>query len=249
MTDFLLFRLYGSMASWGKEAVGEYRPTASHPGKSAIVGLVAAALGIRRSESDAQASLATGYGIGVRVDTSGALLRDYHTVQTPPRRRKQRYHTRRDELCWNEPYTLVSKRDYRVDGLWTVALWATGRPPYPLATLADALRKPKLTLYLGRKSCPPALPLAPTVVDTADLKSAFDAYPAIDKQCPDFIADPLMGLSMKHEAQYFWDECDEELAGMSAGMVYFRRDNPLDRRRWQFAQRKEYGLAGDKGGE
>jgi CRISPR-associated Cas5-like protein len=35
--DYLLFRLYGPMASWGEIAVGEIRHTASYPGKSAII--------------------------------------------------------------------------------------------------------------------------------------------------------------------------------------------------------------------
>ena len=42
--DYLLFRLYGPMASWGEIAVGETRHSAAYPGKSAIIGLLAAAM-------------------------------------------------------------------------------------------------------------------------------------------------------------------------------------------------------------
>ena len=52
MREFLIFRLYGMMASWGDIAVGELRPTFDHPSRSAIVGLLAAALGIRRDEEE-----------------------------------------------------------------------------------------------------------------------------------------------------------------------------------------------------
>lgn len=249
MTEFLLFRLYGPMASWGEEAVGEYRPSARHPGKSAVFGLIAAALGIRRSDSNALTELLAGYGLATRVDAPGGILRDYHTVQTPPERRKQRYYTRRDELVWNEPYTLISQRDYRVEASWTIALWTAQQPPQPLATLAAALREPKLTLYLGRKSCPLAMPLAPRVVETATLKAAFDAYPAIDDQWPESVTDRFKALIAGRAAQFFWDECDDSFAGMPTGMVYFRRDHPLDRDRWQFEQRREHGLAGERGRE
>ena len=60
MHEYLLFRLYGSMASWGDIAVGEFRPTFDHPSKSAVMGLIAAAMGIRRDEEERQRELAAG---------------------------------------------------------------------------------------------------------------------------------------------------------------------------------------------
>ncbi len=65
--DYLLFRLYGPMASWGEIAVGETRHTASYPGKSAIIGLMAAALGIKRTESEKQQQMQQGYSLAVEV--------------------------------------------------------------------------------------------------------------------------------------------------------------------------------------
>jgi len=82
---YLIFRLYGPMCAWGDIAVGEQRPSAGHPAKSAVLGLLAAALGVRRDEEGRQKLLADAYAMAVRVDVSGELLRDYHaiTVQTP----------------------------------------------------------------------------------------------------------------------------------------------------------------------
>ena len=48
--DILVFRLYGPMASWGEIAVGENRHTANYPSKSALLGLLGAALGIERDD-------------------------------------------------------------------------------------------------------------------------------------------------------------------------------------------------------
>ena len=52
--ECLLFRLYGPLASWGEIAVGESRHTAVYPSKSALLGLLAASLGIRRDEEERQ---------------------------------------------------------------------------------------------------------------------------------------------------------------------------------------------------
>ena len=41
-------------------------------------------------------------------------------------------------------------------------------PPQPLAALAEALRRPRFTLYLGRKACPLGLPPAPRIVGRRD---------------------------------------------------------------------------------
>ena len=49
--DYLVFRLYGPMCSWGDIAVGEVRPSTVHPSKSAILGLIAAALGVKRPDT------------------------------------------------------------------------------------------------------------------------------------------------------------------------------------------------------
>ena len=67
MLDFLIFQLYGQMASWGEIAVGEYRPSRDYPSKSAIIGLVAAALGITRDDEDRQLALSEALGFGVCV--------------------------------------------------------------------------------------------------------------------------------------------------------------------------------------
>ena len=50
MPEYLVFQLYGPFMSWGDIAVGEMRPSAMMPAKSAILGLLAAAVGIKRPE-------------------------------------------------------------------------------------------------------------------------------------------------------------------------------------------------------
>src|SRR5689334_9356211 len=83
MAAFLCFRLHGPLASWGDIAVGERRPSAPHVSRSAVLGLIAAALGIRRDDSDAWGELDRSVGFASRTDAPGELLVDYHTAQGP----------------------------------------------------------------------------------------------------------------------------------------------------------------------
>src|SRR6185295_12377864 len=66
MPSFLVFRLYGPLASWGEVAVGEVRPSNLHPTRSALLGLLGAALGLRRSDEAALADLARTVRFAVR---------------------------------------------------------------------------------------------------------------------------------------------------------------------------------------
>lgn len=237
MRQFLLFQLYGPMASWGGVAVGEQRPSASHPSKSAILGLLAAARGIRRDEESIHGKMAVGYGFGVRVDAPGELMRDYHTTQVPPAKGKAKFFTRRDELRNRELNTILSSRDYRTDGRYIVAVWRReSTAPFTLEALADALRKPCLVPYLGRKSCPAAVPFFPQVLEADSLKSAFAASKFPDDEL-------LSCIKLSAQVSYYWEALDDVAAGMSASMVYPRRDQPLSRKRWQFAERDEFYYA------
>ena len=234
MQKFLLFQLYGPMASWGDVAVGEHRPTANHPSKSAISGLLAAARGVRRDEENIHRDMVAGYGFGVRVDAPGELLRDYHTVQVPPAKGKVRFFTRRDELRNAELNTILSSRDYRMDACYAIAVWVKEPvAPFSLEVLKEALQRPRLALYLGRKACPLGMPMQPQLVEAASLKSAFEAFHCLSEGS-------LLHILSVAQTSYYWEELSEENAGMAASMVYPRRDHSLNRVRWQFTERNEF---------
>lgn len=240
MPEFLVFRLYGMMASWGDIAVGEFRPTFDHPSRSAIFGLLAAALGIRRDEEERLSALSNAYQMAIRVDAPGVLLRDYHTSQVPPAgkgRKKHSFSTRREELSMprEELSTVLSTRDYRCDAVSTVCIWkGSGSAPYLLEDLATALNCPVFALYLGRKSCPLALPVHAQVVAGESLAAALSAV-----RFPD--GDLLRGLLLEGDLRVFW-EGDRD-AGIPAIHTTLRYDNPLSRKRWQFGSRTEhYGV-------
>lgn len=236
MTDYLLFRLYGPMASWGDIAVGENRHSLPHPSKSAVLGLVAAAVGIKRDEEDRQQRLSQGYGFAVLVHSTGIPLSDYHTVQVPSSgtgRNRRTFATRRDEIVSVPKHklnTILSRRDYRLDAFYTVALWQKDNAPYGLGELADKLNAPVYHLYLGRKSCPLALPLKAQVVNAISIKEAFAMakFPVLDELKPLFGDNPMV----------YWEDGVD--SGMSPQHTFSRRDVPLSRNRWQFDTRREH---------
>lgn len=244
MPEYLVFRLYGPLASWGGIAVGEYRPVEPSPTKSAILGLVGAALGVRRDDAAAQAQLRRDYLVASIVHGGGTLLRDYHTTQVAPERAKKRYWrfaTRREELSVprDELNTILSTREYFCDALYTVCLRAaTADPIYSLAEIAEGLRQPAFVPYLGRKSCPVALPFQPRVVAGSTLREALEAVTFHDR---DLLRSRPGGKPEERAIGMLYWEGDEE-TGFAAEARYTkpRRDLPIDRMKWQFIERDEH---------
>ena len=227
--QFLVFQLQAALAAWGDVAVGEFRGSRDAPGASALIGLLGAALGLKREEEAAHAALRDGYAFAVGTVATGQLLRDYHTAQVPGRTALKGWphSTRRDELNLpkHELNTILSTRDYRQNAAWAVAVQATARAPYTLADLAQALLTPRFVLYLGRKCCPPSAPLAPTVADTESAHAALATYLAA--------AQPPAALR-----SLAW--ADGVQAGVAAHLSTPRKDRLIRRSSWQFGDRTEH---------
>ncbi len=134
----LLLRLAGPLQAWGTESKFNTRQTGTVPSKSGVIGLLAAALGLSR---DADLSALRALRFGVRTDQAGQLLRDFQMVH---------YLNRKKENAD------VTERYYLADAVFLVGL--EGESAF-LETLEAALRSPVWPLYLGRRSCPPTLPL------------------------------------------------------------------------------------------
>ncbi|MFN4207948.1 MAG: type I-E CRISPR-associated protein Cas5/CasD [Agrobacterium albertimagni] len=177
MPDFIVFTLAGPMASFGTVAGNERRGTEWRPGHSMLVGILAAALGIRRKQAGQLAELSDACQFAVRVDRPGTLMTDYHTAQSAKRNSKLKgVATRREMLLKGDRTTIVTFREYLMDVQFTVAV-AFIHPTIAPAALVEALQQPALTLYLGRKSCPPSLPLNPKLIaDAAGGEDAFYRY-------------------------------------------------------------------------
>jgi CRISPR system Cascade subunit CasD len=230
--DHLVFVLHGPIAAFGGVAVGERRGGEARPARSALLGLLAAALGIERSEAATHAAMEHGYGVAVRVDAPGVTFSDYHTAQVPPARRGERHATRRAELDARPLETILSRRDYRTDSLFTVAVWARETAPVTLADLAAALQRPHFCLSIGRKSCPLGLPPGPVVVAAVDALAAIEARPV---PAPE----QVVRRQLRAHATVLATDIDGMSVDVPTRWTENRRDSIASRDRWQFSLRPE----------
>lgn len=137
MSQALVLRLAGPLQSWGDSSRFAHRGTRQEPTKSGILGLIAAAQGRRRVDP-IEDLVRLGYG--VRVDQPGRLIRDFQTAK-------------RHDSGKALP---LSYRYYLGDAVFVAAI-AGDRAL--LEGVAEAIASPAFPLYLGRRSCPPSLPL------------------------------------------------------------------------------------------
>ncbi|MGH7117990.1 MAG: type I-E CRISPR-associated protein Cas5/CasD, partial [Acetobacteraceae bacterium] len=103
-----------------------------------------------------------------------------------------------------------------------------------LVDLEDALRSPRFIPYLGRKSCPLMLPLAPRRISAADPAAAL-SHRAIER--PDL--ERLLLQGSHRSPQVTMDAADAERFDLPISRRELSRDSLLSRRRWQFALREE----------
>ena len=207
------------MGAFGTYAGHERRGSDLVPPRSAILGLLGAALGIERTDAGGQAALRR-YRVAVRPLTESAPLRDYHTVQTVPAKIRRPMDRRAAiEAIGRKINTTITIRDYRTDVAIAVALWGE-HLNWSLAQVASALRRPVFTLYLGRKSCPPSAPLNPCIVTAPD---PLDALRSVSP--PDW----LRGLNVGTVT------CDP-FPGGSPDRIEWAPVEPLDRTVWHFGR-------------
>lgn len=250
--EYLVFRLYGPLASWGEIAVGGERRSATHPGRSAIIGLLAAAAGIDRQDTDRQRRINKSYGVAVKLISAGGILKDYHTTQTPKTERKVVRYTRKSELNAAKLNTVLSSREYRTDALAIVTVWVQNDVPlFTLSELEQLLRAPTYHLYLGRKSCPLAIPLEPQIQRAGTLRTALDTARFSPLICnmyqPKWAEKREQALFRQGTAIYFWEDHPEP--GMEETQVTERYDQPISRTQWQFVSRREFMMVDTVGRE
>lgn len=216
MAEHLVFQLAASMAAMGDLAGHERRGSLAWPGRSALIGLMGAALGIRR---DGDFTALEALTISVAVFSSGEVLRDYHTVETVPSAAARRPQSRPEALrvARGRTNTTVTLRDYRVGVLYGVAVTGLGLPP-----VAEALRRPTFAPYLGRRSCPLAAPLDPRIVDAPDAAAALAQL-----RLPPWWQGARARVLVTDAA-----------AAAPGARVELRHDRATDRRAWHFAARE-----------
>jgi len=133
----LTIKLTAPLQSYGNEASFARRTTNDYPTKSAVIGMVAAALGYRRTDTRIQ-DLNT-LEFAVRIDQVGRSLTDFQTVE------------------WKQGTRKITYRDYIQDAIFVVALSSADESL--IDEISFALKHPKFQLFLGRRANVPAGPL------------------------------------------------------------------------------------------
>lgn len=131
--NVLVLRLAGPLQSWGARSRFVRRTTEAMPTKSGIIGLLAAARGVRRQDPIEEF---LGLSLAVRTDQPGTMMRDFHTA----------HHQVTGAAM------PLSHRYYWTDAVFTAYI---GGPKELLEGLQEALADPAYPLYLGRRACVP----------------------------------------------------------------------------------------------
>lgn len=209
MQPYLVFGLSASLGAMGELAGHERRGSMAWPARSAVLGLMGAALGIRR---DGDFSALDALSLAVAVFDEGAPLRDYHTFETIPSAAVKYPNSRPEALraAHGRTNTAITLRDYRAGAFYGIAVWGGALDP-----LHDALMHPKFTLYFGRKSCPLAAPAGAHIVQADSPEGALGAL-----ILPPWRQGARARVMIEGAAQ------GEEV-----------HDLPADRARWHFAPR------------
>lgn len=224
MTEYLVFTLAAPMGSFGGLAGHERRGSDIWPKRSAILGVLGAALGIERSDAVGQGTLKR-WKVAVSMLSESVPLRDFHTVQTVPSTKVKRPNSRKQALNRLKEQALsklkkidnpvITRRDYRCDCVFGVAL----RDGPEIEEARNALERPVFTPYLGRKSCPLSAPMAPHRIQAANAVEALNQAvlpPYLRSLHPILIASDEVIPGARQET--FWDD-------------------PLDREAWHFGPR------------
>jgi CRISPR system Cascade subunit CasD len=162
----LLMRMRAPMMSWGDHSRFTIRDTRREPTKSAVIGLLCAALGRPRWEPVHDLAALK---MGVRVDQEGVMLCDYHTIMDSIK------------SSGKPGDTVLSDRYYMADADYLVGLEGDRAL---LETLDAALESPRWQLYFGRKSFVPSCPIQIGITELGLAKALEDLqnYPSRTKE-------------------------------------------------------------------
>lgn len=170
MSDTLAFLIDAPLQSWGASSRFQRRETESWPTKSALIGVLAAALGIDKyatDEVERVAPLAALCFSVFRWPKPGPVTRlmDFHTIgggydKTNP---AEKLHIPCKAGDGSPFGTVITRRSYLTDARF-IALFQGDRAT--LECVAAALLDPVWGIWFGRKTCIPAEPLSPVVAAT-----------------------------------------------------------------------------------
>lgn len=126
----LKIKLAGPLQSYGVQASFNERTTQAYPTKSAVLGMIGAALGYRRDDSRIEELNKLDFA--VRLDQPGLITSDFQNVEYAPNKRK------------------ITHRQYIQDAVFLVAI--SSKNDELIEKIEYALHHPVFQLFLGRRA-------------------------------------------------------------------------------------------------
>lgn len=219
--EFLVLRLDAPLMSFGAPIIDRHGVIQPYPAKSMIVGLLSNALGYEHREHEKLNQLQQNIEYAVREDRPGEMIQDYQTVDL-----SKDYMS--DDLAWTtrgklqqrkggpaSSGTHIRLRDYWSDAIYTVIITTKDTAQTPsLDELEQALNAPERPLFIGRKPCLPATPIAADRIHATSFEDALakislpklakeqDAYRIWYPADPSEDVDPLKTRSVTDERDW-----------------------------------------------
>lgn len=227
----LLLQLVSDIQAWGLDSKFDFRGTNRFPTKSAIIGLISAALGIDKYSSSAHNStpsiteqlsnLSTTVSIYINDFTLGAdRMIDLHTVganfnKDIPEQRGRIPVTAKEGK--SKENAVVTHREYLLNHLFGVFIM--GQKDL-LKKIENALINPKWGVWLGRKCCIPTAPI---------LLGIFESF----EKAKDYFNDHLRA----HYPKYRYMGAVKEILDFSHPGVFVLPDIPVSFKKRKFHSR------------
>ena len=188
----LIMRLEAPLMAYGGESIDNYGVIRSFPADYMLTGLLANALGWRRTEGERHQRLQDRLVFAVRIDrepAGQARLQDYQTARLT----SAKHWTTRGEPegragGGGASFTHLRFRDYFADMRLTVSLRVEPPETRPtLDELAQALERPARPLFIGRKPCLPSAPMFDCFSEGDTALAALLAAPLDEREAPDTV--------------------------------------------------------------
>jgi len=208
-TLYLALYLDAPLQSWGYQSRFDRRTTLSYPTRSGILGLLSAAMGIDRADTQSLAQFAE-LRITVLTFRRHPTLVDFHTVGGGYDDKTEKANIPCSPS--GKPHRVVSYREYLQYSLFGAIVEG---PAPQLQEIAAALADPKWGVWLGRKACIPASPVC---------QGTFGSYPEALERLEQLAGCPASRVV--REVEQFADGNDTLM------------DRPLDFRKREFAPRR-----------
>lgn len=179
--QYLLLNLESPMVAFGDVMIDSFGPIRDTPSVSAVSGLLANAIGVRREEFERLARLQDRLVFGCRVDHVHSRFTDFQTAKLDGKERGWTTSGVTQERAggtktYDSPH--IRFRDYDCDVRMLLAVRLLGEAEVPtLDDFAHAIQWPARPLFLGRKCCLPAAPLFAGMIEAESAYGALQAFP------------------------------------------------------------------------